>query len=235
MQAIILAAGRGERLRPLTDKAPKPLLKVAGKPILEHNISQLPSKVNEVILVVNYLKEQIEDYFGKEFNGKKISYIEQKEIKGTAHALWACKDYLKDEKFIAMNGDDFYCQEDMLKCLDYDFCVLAKEIQNPKHCAALEIDENNFLKNIIENCDNPKSSLVNTGFCILDKRIFDYDMVHWSDKEFGLPQTIVKMSKDYPVKVIKARCWFPIGYPEDLKKAEEWLIANLENKDEQRK
>ena len=222
MQAVILAAGRGERLRPLTDRTPKPFLKVAGKSILEHNISQLPSQVDEVILVVNYLKEQIKDHFGQEFNGKKITYIEQKELKGTAHALWVCKDCLKDKKFIAMNGDDLHFQKDMLRCIDYDLCVLAKEIKNLKHCASLEASKDNFLEDIIENYSNPKSNLVNIGFYVLDKRIFDYEMVRWSDKEFGLPQTIVKMSKDNPVKVEKATYWFPIGCPDDLKKAKEF-------------
>ena len=78
------------------------------------------------------------------------------------------------------------------------------------------------MENIIENHPNPKSNLINVGFYVLDKRIFDYEMVRWSDKEFGLPQTIVKMSRDNPVKVEKATCWFPIGCIDDLKKAKEF-------------
>lgn len=225
MQAVILAAGRGKRLRPLTDKTPKPLLKVAGKPILEHNMNQFPPQVKEVIIVVNYLKEQIKDYFGKKFNGKKISYVEPKERLGTAHALRACKDYLKDEKFIAMNGDDFYSQQDMLKCLDYDFCILAKEVKSPGRFDIVKLGRDNFLKDIIMSSPGGEGSLINIGFYVLDKRFFDYEMVRLPNGEFGLPHTIAKMAKDYPIKVVKASSWFPVGCIEDLNRAEKLYSA----------
>ncbi len=230
MQAVILAAGRGERLKPLTDKTPKPLLKVAGKPILEHNLYRLPSQVKEVILVVNYLKEQIKDYFGEEFGGKKISYIEQKEMLGTAHALWTCKDYLKNEKFIAMNGDDFYCQEDMLKCVDYDLSILAKEVKRPGRFDIIKTDKNYFLKDIVENSPGENGNLINIGFYVLNKKLFDYKMIRLANGEFGLPHTIAIMARDYPIKVIKATSWLPIGYPEDLEKAEKWHLNLTANK-----
>lgn len=223
MQAVILAAGRGRRLRSLTDEIPKPLLKVAGKPILEYNLNQLPSQIEEVIIVVNYLKEQIKDYFGEEFNGRKIRYVEQKQRLGTAHALWACKDYLKDNKFLVMMGDDLYSKRDILECIDYDLCVLAKEMENPKRFGVLETDKDDFLKDIIESPVDSKNNLANTGLYVLDKRIFDYEMVVLPSREFGLPQTIAKMVEDYPVKVKKANFWFPIGYPEDLEKAKQVL------------
>lgn len=224
MQAVILAAGRGERLRPGTDKTPKPLLKVAGKSILEHNLDQFPPQVKEVIIVVNYLKEQIKNYFGKEFNGKKISYVEQKERLGTAHALRVCKEYLKDEKFIVMNGDDFYSQQDMLKCLNYDLCILAKEVESPGRFDIVKLGKDNFLKNIITSSPSAKDNLINIGFYVLNKRFFNYQMVRLPNGEFGLPHTIAKMAKDYPIKVVKASSWFPIGCPEDLIEAENYIL-----------
>lgn len=224
MQAVILAAGRGERLRPLTDKIPKPLLEVAGKPILEHNLDQLPLQIKEVIIVVNYLKEQIKNYFGKEFNGRKITYVEQKKRLGTAHALRACKNYLKDERFIVMNGDDFYCQEDMLKCLNYDLSILAKEVKKPGRFDIVKLGKDNFLKDIITSSPNTKDNLINIGFYVLNKKFFDYEMARLPGGEFSLPHTIDKMAKDYPIKVMKASCWFPIGYPEDLKRAENYIL-----------
>jgi len=230
MQAVILAAGRGKRLRPLTDVTPKPLLKVAGKPILEHNLRQLPSQVKEVILVVNYLKEQIKSYFGKEFFGKKITYIEQEEMLGTAHALWACKKYLKNEKFIAMNGDDFYYQEDMARCLSYDHCILVKKLNNLGRFDLVKTDKQDFLKGFIKNHLTNSSGLVNIGFYVLSKNIFNYKMVSMANGEFGLPQTIISMTKDYPVKIIRANYWLPVGFPEDLKKAEKWLCDLTTNK-----
>lgn len=221
MQAVILAAGRGERLRPLTDKTPKPLLRVAGKPILEHNLNQLPSQIKEVVVVIGYLGEQIKNYFGKEFDGRKISYVEQKKRLGTAHSLRACRNYLKDERFVTMNGDDFYSRQDMSKCLDYDLCILAKEVKKPGRFDIVKLGKDNFLKDIVTSSPSAGDNLINIGFYVLNKRFFDYEMICLPGGEFSLPHTIGKMAKDYPIKVIKARQWFPIGYPEDLKKAEE--------------
>jgi NDP-sugar pyrophosphorylase family protein len=92
MQCVILAAGKGTRLRPLTDTIPKPLVKVAGRPLLDHIVEALPSSVNELIIVTGYLEEQIHTHCGKSFHGRKVTYVHQEEQKGTAHALWLCKD-----------------------------------------------------------------------------------------------------------------------------------------------
>ena len=221
MQIVILAAGEGIRLRPLTENTPKPMLKIAGKPILEHNLLQLPEEVDEIILVVKYLKDQIENYFGNEFQGKKIAYVEQEENLGTAHALRVCKDFLKDGKFISMMGDDLYSKKDISECIKHDLCVLAKETDGPKRFGVIEIKENGFLKDIADDFSGLESNFVNTGLFVLDKRFFDYEMVRVSSGEFGLPQTVSKMAKDYPIKVVKADFWFPISNLEDLKKAEE--------------
>lgn len=225
MQAVILAAGRGERLRPLTDKTPKPLLKIAGKPILEHNLLQLPQEIDEIILVVHYLKDQIKDYFGNKFDGKKIIYAEQKELLGTAHALWSCRNYLKDGKFLVMMGDDLYSKNDIKRCLKYDLCVLVKEVEGPRRFGIVKTKTNGFLESMDDDFSpGLKSNSVNIGFFVLDKRIFKYDMVRISTGEFGLPQTVAKMARDYPIKVVKANFWFPISNLEDLKRAEELFL-----------
>lgn len=210
---------------PLTEKTSKPLLKIAGKPILEHNLLQLPESVDEIILVVHYLKDQIKDYFGNKFDGKKIIYVEQKELLGTAHALWSAKDYLREDRFVSMMGDDFYSKEDISECMKYDLCVLVKEAEGPRRFGIVKTKTNGFLESIDDDFSpGSKSNLVNTGFFVLDKRIFKYDMVRISTGEFGLPQTIAKMARDYPIKVVKANFWFSISNLEDLKRAEELFL-----------
>src|SRR5215212_8859235 len=107
MQAVILAAGRGTRMVELTTEVPKPMLEVSGKTLLEYKFDALPEEVAEVIIIVGYLGSVIQRRFGGEYKGKKLFYVEQEELNGTAGALWHAKDILKD-RFIVMMGDDIY-------------------------------------------------------------------------------------------------------------------------------
>src|SRR3989344_8985294 len=109
MKAIILAAGEGKRMRPLTLTKPKPMLEVLDKPLLHWIIDSLPEEITEIILVIGYKGDQIKKYFGNSFGGRKITYIEQKEQLGTAHALKLVKPILKNgERFIFMYADDLH-------------------------------------------------------------------------------------------------------------------------------
>ncbi len=87
MKAVILAAGKGKRMRLLTDKTPKPLLVVGGKTFLDHILSSLPRSVDEIILVIGHKGEQIKKYIGKKYGSKQIFYVVQHQRKGTVHAL----------------------------------------------------------------------------------------------------------------------------------------------------
>lgn len=98
MQCVILAAGKGTRLRPKTYKTPKPLLKIAPqKTIIDRTFEQLPAQVTEIIFVVKHLRKKIIERYGKAAAGRKVSYLVQKKLDGTAGALLCCKDFLKDE------------------------------------------------------------------------------------------------------------------------------------------
>lgn len=220
MQAVILAAGKGTRMRPLTYDIPKPMLRIKGKPILEYTLAALPEEVDEVVFVVNYLGEHIQNHFGMEHGGRKIHYVLQEELNGTGGALHSCKHLLKDE-FLVINGDDLYRKEDIKAMLENGLSVLTYEIENPKRFGVLKVDEDGNLVDIIENKGEIKGKkLINTGTYKLNKKFFDYELVPISETEFGLPQTMMQMAKDYPVKIVKAKEWFPIGFPEDLKDAE---------------
>ena len=115
MQAIILAAGKGTRLGKLSQNIPKPLIKVGPKKLIEHSLSNLPQEVDEVIIVVGYMKNKIIAHLGNDFENRKITYIEQKELLGTGHAVNLCQRLIKDQ-FIVMMGDDIYSTKDMARC-----------------------------------------------------------------------------------------------------------------------
>ncbi len=109
MRCIILAAGEGVRMRPLTLATPKPMIKVCGRPLLEHIIDALPAEVDELILVVGYLREQIRDYFGDSFKRFKINYIVQENKLGTYNALKLCEHLLRlEERFLLIYADDLH-------------------------------------------------------------------------------------------------------------------------------
>jgi len=103
MQAVVLVAGKSTRTYPLTLTRPKPLLPIAGKSVIELLLEQLEGVVDEVILVVGYRKEMIQEELGNKWNSIKITYVEQKEQKGTGHAVLVAEPYIKD-RFIAING-----------------------------------------------------------------------------------------------------------------------------------
>ena len=91
MKAVILAAGRGTRLNQITENTPKPLIKINEKTLLEYKLEILPREVDEVVIIIGYKKEKIIDLLGDKYDNKKITYVEQKKLLGTGHALCMCK------------------------------------------------------------------------------------------------------------------------------------------------
>ncbi|MFA5358735.1 MAG: sugar phosphate nucleotidyltransferase [Patescibacteria group bacterium] len=229
MQAVILAAGRGVRMQPLTYEIPKPMLRVQGKPILAYTIDLLPAEIDEIIIVVGYLGDQIKEYFGQDYNGRKVVYVEQQELLGTGHALSLCRDILHD-RFLVLMGDDIYSAADIPRCLEYEQSILAKEVtaEEKRNYGAFEINDKGDLIGITEKeLPTGDKFLVNTGLYVLDMTFFDYDLVSIKDgKEFGLPQTLVNVAKDHPIRIVKTDYWLPIGYPDDIEKAEIYLRKN---------
>ena len=222
MQAVVLAAGEGIRLRPLTDNIPKCLLKVGKKTILEHTLSQLPPEIKEIIIVVGRHKNQIKDKIGTSFTGRRIRYVGQTEKLGTGHALSICKDILDDGKFLVMMGDDLYIRKDIVNCLRNDLCLLAQKMESPERFGVLKV-ENGILKDVVESPKFSVGTFVNCGIYVLDKRIFNYPLVPIGEGEYGLPQTIVKMAFEHPVKIERATFWMPINTIQDLKQANKYL------------
>ncbi|HRH26483.1 MAG TPA: sugar phosphate nucleotidyltransferase [Candidatus Paceibacterota bacterium] len=114
MQAVILAGGKGTRMGDLSKEIPKPMLSLSGKNLLQHKIDRLPKEIDEVVLIVHHKKEVIRDFFSSEYNGRKITYVDQGEPHGTAHALWKAEPVLGEE-FISLMGDDVYSEESIKK------------------------------------------------------------------------------------------------------------------------
>lgn len=225
MQCVILAAGKGTRLRPLTDNCPKPLVKVAGKTLLDHIVTSLPTAVDELIIVTGYLEEQIKTYCGAEFHGRKVSYMTQVEQKGTGHALWLCKDLLKG-RFLFMFADDLHGPSDIARATSYTRSMLTLTTENPERFGIVVRHPDGTLAEMIEKPEHPPSNLASTGVMVLDTHIFEYELKHETNGEFYLTDVIAEYARDYPIAVVEQNLWIPIGYPEDIEKAET-ILSNL--------
>ena len=223
MKAIILAAGEGARMRPLTLKIPKPLLKVGGRPILEYIVSRLPDAINELILVVGYMGERIKDYCGDNFLGKQTRYIWQDKQLGTYHALKLCESLIKkNERFLVLCADDIHGKKGIENCLNYKYALVVAEVKDPRRFGVVRLNNDSSVAEIKEKPENPFSNLVSTGILLLDSEIFKYKADIHPNGEYYLTDALSKMLKDgHKIFAVKSTLWLPIGHPEDIKKAEE--------------
>ena len=226
MQAVILAAGKSTRTYPLTITKPKPMLKVANKTLLEHNLDNLKDFVGEVIIVVGYKKNLIKKHIRKKYKNLKIKYVEQKKQLGTAHAVSVVEHYIKD-RFILLMGDNIYSKEDVKNCIKHRYAILTTKVKDPKNFGVV-VEKNNILLNFIEKPRKFVSNLVSTAFYVLDKKIFQYiKKIKKSErKEFELPDAIKLMSNDEKIHIIKSKKWFPIVYAWDLLRTDRKLRNN---------
>lgn len=230
MQAVILAAGKGTRMKDLTEEVPKPMLKVLGKTLLEHKFDELPEAVNEIIIVIGYHGDVIRNRFGDSYNGRSIRYVVQETLDGTMGAVWKAKDLIAD-RFLVMMGDDLYARADIQRCVDSsDWALVAEETAHMASGGRVVTDEHGVILDIVEGEHHGTEGLMNTNLFVLDTRIFSEPMVPKSpgSSEFGLPQTVLPASKrlGIPLHVIPVTSWIQITAPEDIAKAEERLSSS---------
>jgi NDP-sugar pyrophosphorylase family protein len=220
MKAVILAAGKGTRMGELTKDTPKPLLKYKGKTLLEQKFEKLPQNTTGIVLVIGYLGDKIKEAFGDNYNGIPITYVEQREMLGTAHALWQCKEIL-DEPFMVLMSDDLYSEEDLDKIANLkegEWAVLAYPDKPETKAGKIVKDERGNLKEIYEDFEGASEyTLIYTGVCLLTPEIFEKEMVQLSNGEYGLPQTFTQFAKEKEIRVFETKNWIRITSPEDLK------------------
>ena len=231
MKAVVIAAGKGVRLRPITDQVPKCLAEIKGKPILEHVLGGLvKAGIEEVHLVVGYKRELIEDHFGPEFNGVKLNYFVQEKPMGTAHAVSLTEKYI-DGKFLITNGDVITGTINYKKLIETDEFekadgfILARKVNDPWRYGVLQTEGMRVL-NIIEK---PKpgeepSNLVNAGIYRIRKDFFN--AIKETPKsvrgEFELTDSLKKYmetGKNIEIKMCEGSC-IDIGSKEDLERAD---------------
>ncbi|PIR82301.1 hypothetical protein COU20_02985 [Candidatus Kaiserbacteria bacterium CG10_big_fil_rev_8_21_14_0_10_59_10] len=227
MQCVILAAGKGSRMRGLNGDVPKPLLSVGGKTLLQQKLDILPDDVDEVIIVVGYLGQKIREALGDSYRGKRLQYVEQDVLDGTAGALWRAKGMLKGSFFVMM-GDDIYAPEDLEACRAHEWAHLVSRVENTDGVGKVLLNESGAIEDIVESGGHEGGAgIAGTNMFFLDTRIFDFPLVRKAPNsdEYGLPQTIIAASKHsgIPLRPVTATFWSAVNTPEDLVRAEEML------------
>ncbi|RME54871.1 glucose-1-phosphate thymidylyltransferase [Candidatus Woesearchaeota archaeon] len=230
VQAVILAAGKSTRTYPLTLTRPKPLLKVMNKPILAYLLDQLlECDVEETIIIDGYKKEMIRDFFGDNYKGMKLKFVEQKEQLGTLHALHQVKDYLNG-RFFVLYGDDLLHAHDLKKCLDHKYAMCLMKTKYPERFGIAKVEDDRVV-DIVEKPKTYIGDLASVGGFMFDMKVFDYPLEKdEGEAEYYIPNMLRKLAKDeeiYPIIVEKY--WLPTGYPWDLLNANEVMIKELKD------
>ncbi|MCH8518608.1 NTP transferase domain-containing protein, partial [Candidatus Gracilibacteria bacterium] len=172
MKAIILAAGEGTRLRPLTLEVPKAMVEIFGKPLLAHNMDKLLSHVDEFTIVVKYKEEIVREYFGKSYKGIPIKYHTQKDKKGTAGALEGIN--IKGDCFILASDAIFY-QSDIDRLMGLQgYGVLAKQVADPQKYGIFQINTYNILQKVIEKPQENIGNLASLFYFKVNSEIIRY-------------------------------------------------------------
>ncbi len=180
-KGVILAAGKGTRMRELTDELPKPMIPVRGRPILEYIVEGLVANgVTEILIVVGYRAGVITDHFGDGSNfGCKISYTIQEVQNGTGKVVELAKDFSQDQPFILSYGDILVPQESyagLVGMAGLDGKLTVKIDQDVRKGGAVFIGENGLVTNLIEKPkdDEPTSPYYNAGIYAFAPSIYDY-------------------------------------------------------------
>ncbi|MFW6385376.1 MAG: UTP--glucose-1-phosphate uridylyltransferase AglF [Halodesulfurarchaeum sp.] len=231
MQAVVLAAGKGTRLRPLTDDKPKAMVEVDDKPLLTHVFDRLIQlNADELHVVVGYKKEDIISHYGDEYEDTPITYAHQREQNGLAHALLTVEEHIDDD-FMLMLGDNIFeanladvINRQRENRTDAAFLVEEVPFEEASRYGVCDTNEYGEIVNVVEKPDDPPSNLVMTGFYTFTPAIFHAcHLVQPSDRgEYELSDAVdLLIESGRTIDAIRMDGWrIDVGYPEDRDEAE---------------
>ena len=234
MKAVVLAAGEGTRLRPLTEDKPKGMVEVDGKPILTHCFERLAElDATEFVVVVGYMKEEIISHYGDEFEGIPITYAHQREQKGLAHALLCVEEHIDDD-FMLILGDNIFAAnlDDVVRRQQEDradAAFLVEEVpwEEASRYGVCVTNDYGEITDVVEKPEDPPSNLVMTGFYTFTPAIFHAcELVQPSNRgELEISEAIhLLLQSGRTIDAIGIDGWrIDVGYPEDRDEAERRL------------
>jgi bifunctional UDP-N-acetylglucosamine pyrophosphorylase/glucosamine-1-phosphate N-acetyltransferase len=227
-----MAAGEGQRMRPLTSNRPKVMLPVAGKPILEHLLIEVKEAgIGEFVFIVGYCDEQVRAYFGSgEKWGVKVDYSEQRKQMGTADAIRMVEGVTEDF-FLVINGDVIINHADIKKLLKNKHDTMSVfTVKDPSGLGIVEL-ANGKVVNILEKSQNPPTLLANAGLYLFTPRIFE--AISKTEKsprgEYEITDSLrILMEDKKGLYYHEIKSWLDLSYPWDLLRLNESMMAGLE-------
>ena len=235
MKVVILAAGEGSRMRPLTASKPKVMLPIANKPMMEHTINAaMDAGVKEFLIVTGYREDAIMEHFKDGSHlGISVEYVHQEEQLGTANAIGYAKDYVKGH-FIVLNGDMLVSSEHIRHLISRteDAIISVKEVEDPSQFGVIENKEERVTR-IIEKPKNPATNLANAGIYLFGDVIFEYiDKTGKSKRgEYEITDSLQMMIDDgcsVGYEILTSD-WIDIGRPWDMLDANKVLLENIDD------
>jgi bifunctional UDP-N-acetylglucosamine pyrophosphorylase/glucosamine-1-phosphate N-acetyltransferase len=211
MDCIILAAGKGTRLRPHTETCPKPLLPVQDRPILDWIIGALPP-VDRLVVVVNYLAGQIEEYLERQPHVRRWATVRQAEPRGTGDALMSCKGQVAGDTVLVLNGDDLIGRADLARLAAEPMGILTHPVREPEAFGIVFPKPDGTLDRIIEKpAGLPPPQLANIGGYLFPRAVFDLSLPLSPRGEYEITDAVAQLAAGHPFKVVRADYWLPIG------------------------
>lgn len=232
MYGVVLAAGRGTRMRPLTDRRPKPLLPVGDRSLLEHTFDAARDVVDEFVVVVSYRGEAIREEVGDSYRGRPVNYVQQGEPRGTAHAV-AQTEPIVDDDFLVLNGDVLVDAALPRVLADADgTAIVATEVSDPRSYGVISVAGDGTLTGIVEKPADPPTQLANVGCYAFTLRVFEYiDRTPESDRgEYEITTTLDLLLQDgCDITVTEYDgTWLDVGRPWELLEGTETALDTIE-------
>lgn len=233
MQTVLLAAGKGTRMRPLTDRIPKPMLPVADRPLVAHTASAaVAAGASRLVIVVGYEGDTVREYFGDEYEGVTIKTVTQQRQRGTADAVRAASAALEDGPFAVLNGDALYDVPSLSELYDRAPAVGSYRVDDPTAYGVLHTDdEETRVTGVTEKPADPPSNLINTGAYVFPAAAQRWlDVKESARGELELTDVLERACEQAVVTPVPFERWLDVGRPWELLAANEWKLAELDRR-----
>jgi bifunctional UDP-N-acetylglucosamine pyrophosphorylase/glucosamine-1-phosphate N-acetyltransferase len=218
MDAIILAAGLGTRLRPHTLTTPKPLLPVRGRAILDWTLAALRALtrpgspgIERLVVVTHYLADQVDQYLRSQTHHRNWAAVNQHTPRGTGDAFRSCRGEIRAEQVLVLNGDDLYSAADLKALVEKPAGLLVHRVDEPRKFGIVFTRPDETLERLVEKPDLGGPQLANIGAYLFPRWALDIELPLSPRGEYEITDAVSTVAAKHPFYAVPAKNWLPIG------------------------